>query len=297
MALRSPRFVSSERLRRAAENNPPLASGESGQPVRILQQALIDLGFDLPLSTRKYGSPDGLFGNETASKVRDFQKKYGLSVDGVVGRETMTKLDGLLPSAGNDLPPLPRSGFTHKVRLHLRSIAMPQVSEMTQLKIMGEIYAQYAIKIELASGESVGFDTQGQPITLTVVDGDCKWDQLSDEQRFLQNLGDKLDTHPNDITVYYAPTLRELNGGTLQGCAGSLPERPAVMIAADAVDKTTMAHEVGHLLLGSGFVPVHDNDSDNLMCAAAICTGKPAYLNDKQLKAIRGSRFLNKLAF
>jgi hypothetical protein len=48
----------------------------------------------------------------------------------------MKKLDELLPSAGADLPPLPKSGFTHKIRLHLRSIAMPQVSEMTQLKIM-----------------------------------------------------------------------------------------------------------------------------------------------------------------
>lgn len=295
MALRSPRFVSSERLRRAAENNPALATGETGQPVRIVQQALIDLGFDLPLSIRKYGSPDGVFGKETATKVRDFQTKYTLSKDGTVGRETMKRLDELLPSAGADLPPLPKSGFTHKIRLHLRSIAMPQVSEMTQLKIMSEVYAQYAIKIEMASGESVGFDTKGQPITVTVIDGDCKWDQLSDEQRLLQDLGDKQDTHPNDITVYYAPTLRERDGGTLQGCAGSLPTRPAVMIAADATDKTTMAHEVGHILLSSSFVPVHDNDSDNLMCAAPMCTGKPAYLNDKQLKAIRACRFLIKL--
>ena len=76
---------------------------------------------------------------------------------------------------------------------------------------------------------------------------------------------------------------------------GIYADRPAVMIASSAVDKTTMAHEVCHVLLGSGFVPVHDNDSKNLMCCAPVCTGNPAYLNDAQLKAVRASRFLLKL--
>ncbi len=294
MALRSARFSTNERFRRAAENKPAIVRGETGEAVRILQQALIDLGFPLPVSTRKYGSPDGVFGQETADAVRDLQKKYSLSVDGEVGRRTMAKLDELLPSAGAPLPPLPVSGFTHKVRLHLKSIAMPKVPEFKQLSVMKEVYAQYAIQIEMVSGESVLLNP-GEALTLTVVDGDCKWDQISDEQRLLQDSGSKQGVGPNDITVYYATTLRETNGNTLQGCAGSVPQRPAVMIASDAIDKTTMAHEVGHILLGSSFVPVHDSDSNNLMCQAAVCTGRPAYLNDAQLKAIRASRFLIKL--
>jgi peptidoglycan hydrolase-like protein with peptidoglycan-binding domain len=52
MALKSARFKSDARLQRAAENNPPINRGESGQAVRIIQQALIDLGFPLPISTR-----------------------------------------------------------------------------------------------------------------------------------------------------------------------------------------------------------------------------------------------------
>jgi peptidoglycan hydrolase-like protein with peptidoglycan-binding domain len=294
MTLKSPRFSSNERLRRADENRPALGRGETGEAVRILQQALIDLGFPLPLSTRKYGSPDGVFGQETAGKVREFQLKNRLAPDALVGHKTMTVLDTLLPRAGAVLPPLPPSGFTHKVRLHLRSIAMPKVPEMRQLQVMQEVYAQYAIMIEMASGESIALSS-GDELTLNVVDGDCKWDQVSDEQRLLQGLGSKQNVGPNDITVYYATTLRETNGNTLQGCAGSVPDRPAVMIAADAVDKTTMAHEVGHILLGSGFQPTHEADSKNLMCQAAVCTGNPAYLNDAQLKAIRASRFLIKL--
>jgi Putative peptidoglycan binding domain len=294
MALKSPRFSSNERLRRADENRPAIARGETGEAVRILQQALIDLGFPLPISTRRYGSPDGVFGQETAGKVREFQLKNRLSPDALVGHKTMTALDTLLPRAGAVLPPLPPSGFTHKVRLHLRSIAMPKVPEMRQLQVMKDIYAQYAILIEMASGESIAL-ARDEALTLDVVDGDCKWDQLSDEQRLLQGLGAKQNVGPNDITVYYATTLRKLDGTTLQGCAGSAPDRPAVMIAADAVDKTTMAHEVGHILLGSGFQPTHEADSKNLMCQAAVCTGNPAYLNDAQLKAIRASRFLIKL--
>lgn len=291
MALKSPRFASNTRLQRASEDRPALNAGEHGEAVRLVQQALIDLGFAMPISTRKFGSPDGVYGHETVARVREFQTKFHLRVDGSTGRHTMAKLDELLPAAGTPLPPLPVSGFTHRVRLHLRSIDMPRVPEFRQLKVMQEVYAQYGIAIEMASGESVLLKPD-EALTLTVIDGDCKWDQLSDEQRLLENSGSKQGVGPNDITVYYATTLREQNGNTLQGCAGNELTRPAVMIASDAVDKTTMAHEVGHVLLGSSFSPVHDADSKNLMCEAPVCTGNPAYLNDAQLTAIRGSRFL-----
>lgn len=190
MALKSPRFASNRRLQRASENKPPMGRGECGEPVRLVQQALMDLGFAMPISTRKFGSPDGVYGNETVAKVREFQTKYKLGLDGVVGRQTMAKLDELLPRAGNPLPPLPRHGFTHKIRLHLRSIDSPKVAEFTQLKVMEETFAQYGIKIEMASGESVALKEDEQ-LTLTIVDGNCKWDQVSDEQKFLHNLGSR----------------------------------------------------------------------------------------------------------
>jgi len=295
MALKSPRFSTNPRLQRASENNPALARGERGDAVRLLQQALIDTGFPMPLSTRRFGSPDGIYGQETVTQVRAFQAKHGLSVDGSAGRQTLGKLDALLPGAAPPLPPLPASGFTHRLRLHLRSIDMPQVAELTQLKVMEDVFAQYAIKVEMASGQSVGL-TPGETLTLNVVDGDCKWDQVSDEQRLLQNSGSQQGVAPNDITAYFATVLRENNGNTLQGCAGHAPERPAVMIAASAVDKTTLAHEVCHVLLGSSFTPVHEADSNNLMCSAPICTGNPASLNDAQLKRIRASRFLTRIS-
>jgi hypothetical protein len=80
---------------------------EQGEAVRLIQQALIDLGYPMPKSTRKYGSPDGIYGNETLSKVKAFQKDNGLRRDGVVGRNTMAKFDSMLPAAAPRLPPLP----------------------------------------------------------------------------------------------------------------------------------------------------------------------------------------------
>jgi hypothetical protein len=75
--------------------------------VRLLQQALIDLGFPMPISTKRYGSPDGIYGRETARTLGLFQRKYHLHVDGVAGLHTLHKLDELLPTAGTPLPPLP----------------------------------------------------------------------------------------------------------------------------------------------------------------------------------------------
>ena len=67
-----------------------------------------------------------------------------------------------------------------------------------------------------------------------------------------------------------------------KGCT----DRPAVMTAATALDKTKMAHEVCRVLLGSRFLPVHVDDSVDLMCSAAVCTGDSAYLSTVQLKRI-----------
>ncbi len=108
MALSSPRFRWSSRLQKVESNSPPMRSGESGQAVRLIQQSMIDLAIDpMTVSIRKYGSPDGIYGNETKAAVKKYQRSKGLSQDGVVGRNTMRALDADLPGAGPDLPALP----------------------------------------------------------------------------------------------------------------------------------------------------------------------------------------------
>ncbi|MCO5093508.1 peptidoglycan-binding domain-containing protein [Bosea sp. (in: a-proteobacteria)] len=294
MALKSPRFASNAALQNAARSAPPIRRGANGQHVAAIQQAFIDLGLGMAISTKKAGKADGIFGGETESRVWQFQARMGLTRDGIVGRDTMAKLDELLPTAGPPPKPLPPAKMTHKINVHMRSIDNPTVPEFTQLKVMEEIYAQYLIRVDVLTGQSVGL-TPGEQFTLNIVDGDCKWDQVSDEQRLLQNSGSNQGVGVNDIVVYFATVLREKNGETLQGCAGHAPTRPAVMIAASATDKTTMAHEVCHVLLSSSFTPVHVGEDANLMCSAPMCTGQPAYLSVAQLNRVFASKLLHKL--
>ncbi len=61
-----------------------LAKGSSGNDVTELQTALSMLGFSVAI--------DGKFGKATERAVREFQKREGLKVDGVVGPKTEAKL-------------------------------------------------------------------------------------------------------------------------------------------------------------------------------------------------------------
>jgi len=110
--LKSPRFTSSatkNRFLQALDNRPTIKKYESNrEAVRLIQQALVDLGFPLPNSTKQYDSPDGDFGSETDDAVRKFQSREfpGQTPDGKIGKNTLSRLDDLLPHAGVPLPPL-----------------------------------------------------------------------------------------------------------------------------------------------------------------------------------------------
>ena len=69
------------------KSHPTLKRGSKGASVKELQQLLIKKGYKLP----KYGA-DGDFGNETLEAVKKFQKDKGLTVDGIVGAQTWSKL-------------------------------------------------------------------------------------------------------------------------------------------------------------------------------------------------------------
>ena len=61
--------------------------GDSGDNVKSLQKLLIQLGYDLGK-----GGADGIFGSATKQAVMDFQRKKGLSVDGLAGQATLNAL-------------------------------------------------------------------------------------------------------------------------------------------------------------------------------------------------------------
>jgi N-acetylmuramoyl-L-alanine amidase len=65
----------------------PIGEGDSGPFVRDIQQQLVRAGYRLPL----YGA-DGVFGDETENAVMRFQRDFNLTVDGLVGPVTLSKL-------------------------------------------------------------------------------------------------------------------------------------------------------------------------------------------------------------
>jgi peptidoglycan hydrolase-like protein with peptidoglycan-binding domain len=97
MSVSSPRFARNSRLTQAYENKPPMKQGEQGEAVAIVQDALIDLGYSMPVSTANgWNLADGVYGPETISVVRKFQTSFGLTADGIVGRQTLQKMSDLI---------------------------------------------------------------------------------------------------------------------------------------------------------------------------------------------------------
>ncbi len=62
-----------------------LNPGDTGSQVKLLQEALVTLGF---LSSK----PDGVYGPETKIAVEKFQVSAGIAEDGVVGPQTLNAL-------------------------------------------------------------------------------------------------------------------------------------------------------------------------------------------------------------
>lgn len=59
--------------------------GSSGEEVKQIQKKLKDWGY-------YNGSVDGVYGSKTVEAVKSFQKKNGLTADGVAGDRTLSAL-------------------------------------------------------------------------------------------------------------------------------------------------------------------------------------------------------------
>jgi len=74
---------------------PTIKYGDTGEAVRVLQKALIDLRY-FPANE----VVDGIFGNNTKSKVKNFQRDQNIYVDGIVGPQTWKELYRALNAGG-----------------------------------------------------------------------------------------------------------------------------------------------------------------------------------------------------
>jgi hypothetical protein len=271
MALTSPRFKSSRTLNNVEANRALLQKGAVGRPVHLVQMALLDLGYAMPRSTgNAQYSPDGIYGEETTRVVKQFQKdSRTLSADGVVGQKTIQELDRRL------------NAFTHRVRLHFRSIALTNIPFHQSLSNAETVFGQYGIKIEFASGESIGLSPDEREL-FQKVDQECNWELSDGELHQLHGIGSPAPS--TDILVFHVNTFAD----NITGCGGHARNRPACTIAAHHGAWTT-SHEVCHVLLGSSFSPVHIQDKRNLLFPTTRTLSSVPVLTDRQVTQIRKS--------
>lgn len=241
-----------------------LSVGSRGPEVETLQRELNRQTFPSPNLT-----VDGIFGPLTRSAVMAFQRQAGLTADGIVGPRTRAAL-GM---------PNPGSQFTHSIRLHFKSLTLTDVPFNTILSSTQAVYAQYGIKVDFGSGESLRL-APDQAARLQQIDGQCGWTVTSGEYAELQRLGTPVS--PNDIVVYFVDRF----GQALNGCGGHMPNRPACIVAR-AGTKFCTAHEVCHVLLTSAFSPVHINDIHNLMHSVDLPRTATPVLTPAQVARIK----------
>ncbi len=206
----------------------------------------------------------------TEAAVVAFQKQADILVDGIVGPQTKSALG--MSTTG--------SPFTHRVRLHFRSLTLTDVPFNRILSSTQEVYSQHNIKVEFGSGESLRLTT-AEAAKFQQVDGTCTWKVESGEFADLQRLGSRAPS--NDIVVYFIDRFSQ----SLNGCGGHLKNRPACIVAK-AGTRFCTAHEVCHVLLTSSFAPVHMPSVSNLMHAVDIQRPTPT-LTPEQVAKIKSS--------
>lgn len=260
-SLTSPRFTTNSTLEKVAKGGMELKRRDTGNAVHIVQQAIIDLGYTLTKA-------DGIFGRKTKRVVKKFQEDKGLEENGCIDKNTLLKIDSLLP------------GFQHRIKLNFRSIDLTHVHFETILSSTKLVYAQYGIRIEMGPSQSL-FLTPEQRTLFAQIDSACTWHINSGEIHQLQGLGHPVPS--NEVLVFYVSHFQKVG---LLGCGGHARDRPAVTVAANA-SKWDTAHEVGHVLLTSAFGEVHNPDVKNLMHATASSYLETPILTTSQLAQMR----------
>ena len=284
--LRSGRFAGDEKLEEALDDRRHVKFGAVGDHVKKLQQAMIDAGIPMPISTRKTGSPDGIFLEETHQSVKEFQRKCGLEgadVDGVVGPITMGLFDARF--AGDPKVVVPSK--KKKVTLNITFLHGTNINASHALAYANTIYNHQA-NIEILRGKEVRLS---QKETEAVIGKDLMLEEhffdhvASDEEKLLFKINQSSDA----ISVYLVKEIADETGAvSTEAVAYALTQGSKMGLIGVALGNRakhqTLAHEIGHVL----GVEKHSLNDENLLMTA----GAPGYrLSAQNIKTMRSSPF------
>jgi hypothetical protein len=256
------------------ERSEPMANlsqGSVGPEVRTLQTEL-----NQKLVPRPNLAVDGNFGPLTRSAVVAFQRQAGLVPDGIVGPLTKAALG--MPGTSNS--------FTHAISLHFRSLTLTDVPFDTILSSTQAVYAQFGIRVDFGSGLSLGLSDDVAD-RFKQIDGQCNWNAAG-EFFDVEQLGGGIPS--GGIGVFFVDRFEQ----ALNGCGGHAPNRPACIVAKAGTNFCT-AHEVCHILLTSGFSPVHIDDATNLMHSVDLQRATTPTLTQAQRDQVKRSPLCRKL--
>ena len=82
---------------RAIEKGETVSFGSRGPTIKVVQQALLDMGFALPAGA------DGEFGAQTVLALKAFQTSRGLETSGEINKATMRSLKKVAPVPGKKI--------------------------------------------------------------------------------------------------------------------------------------------------------------------------------------------------
>jgi peptidoglycan hydrolase-like protein with peptidoglycan-binding domain len=271
--LSSPRFAGDVVLEAVFDGERFLKFGDKGPAVVKVQQGLIDAGFPLP----RFGA-DGDFGSETKTAVEAFQRVAGLEaaqIDGIVGRNTMSRLDSRFPTAAAPGPTADCNGGLKTVSVDIVMLRGATGNPLDDVAFANSVFRQCCV--QFAVGTAV---TASSALSDSFLGGDTDLQMADCGSATAEELNMFLGASTafgltSRIKVFYVESMTPSSQGdsTAPLCAtgARAPLRDMVVIM-NGHSQRVLAHEFAHILMNT--FAEHSVRADNLQHIDAGATGE-----------------------
>ncbi|GAB5374025.1 MAG: hypothetical protein AcusKO_04870 [Acuticoccus sp.] len=220
--------------------------------VDFLQREFVPVGPHLPPSDREFAELVALWQEGENRRAR----RQVLRVDGKLGPNSWRALQSDLARVA--------AGRTQKhLDIHISTLNPPRFDYNAALRFALDLYGSIGIQLRIRTEICPALDA-ADATRLSVINGDCRWNQFNTEQDDLYERAG-IRAGASGVRVFFVAGLVELDGGSLKGCAGHAPGKPACVIDSNIATMFTLSHELGHVLLTSSFSPVHHPSNNNIM--------------------------------
>ena len=185
---------------------------------------------------------------------------------------------------------------SHRLPVHIYTLAPPKsFSYLWSVTFAEKAYGSVGIWFNVVRALCPVIKKE-HIVKLKRLDTTNQWDENSDEQDLLlRTLG--LGAYKGVAIFIVASIWDTEDRESLAGGAGHKPSKPAALVSATDGTDYTMAHEVGHVLLGSDWRPVHTTVNSNIMIGGTwqIPNKSAPTFNSDQVSEMKKSRYLQTL--